>query len=66
MGSHTNARVLAAIALAAALGFASPYVAAAQTAATVSGHLFHSVTTKPIVGATVTHQRCEARDEVSD
>jgi iron complex outermembrane receptor protein len=53
MGSHTNARMLAAIALGAALGFASPYVAAAQTAATVSGHLFHSVTTKPIVGATV-------------
>ena len=53
MGSHTNARVWAAIALAAAVGFASPYVAAAQTAATVSGHLYHSVTTKPIAGATV-------------
>jgi iron complex outermembrane receptor protein len=50
MGSRTNARVLV-IAL-AALGVAFARPAAAQTA-TVSGHLYHSVTTKPVAGATV-------------
>ena len=52
MGSQTNARVLVKIALAAALsvGFAG---AAAAQAVTVSGHLYHSVTAKPVAGATV-------------